>query len=173
MNGSVRKLIRKQKQAHKAAKRLNSEECWAIYRALRNRSVNAIKNAKKESKENLANKINANNISNRDWWKKFKSLLCKGKYDTIPPLNYTNTSISLTSFAITVHNFAMRLTTCYASRHLLANVYCFFLLFFFYYGRYCFQRFGVSIILKKIGVSFGFPTCKDKMLYSLDLASYC
>ena len=94
MNGSVRKLIRKRKRAHKAAKRLNSEESWAIYPALRNRSVNAIKNAKNEFKENLANKINANNISSRDWWKTFKSLLGKDKHDTIPPLNYNNTSIN-------------------------------------------------------------------------------
>ena len=94
MNGIVRKAIRKRKRAHKTAKRLNSNESWAKYRILRNKSVNAIKNAKIEFKENLANKINANNKSSRDWRKTFKSLLGKDKHDSIPPLNHNNTTIN-------------------------------------------------------------------------------
>ena len=105
MNGSVRKLIRKRKRAHKAAKRLNSAESWTIYRTSRNRSFNAIKNAKKEFKENLANKITVNNISSRDWWKTFKSLLGTDKHNTVPPLNYNNTSINDPSEKANLFNY--------------------------------------------------------------------
>ena len=105
MNGSVRKLIRKRKRAHKAAKRLNSAESWTIYLTSRNRSFNAIKNAKKEFKENLANKITVNNISSRDWWKTFKSLLGTDKHNTVQPLNYNNTSINDPSEKANLFNY--------------------------------------------------------------------
>lgn len=44
--------------------------------------------SKQPFKDNLAAKIDSNNISSKDWWKTFKCLINSSKKDTLPPSNY-------------------------------------------------------------------------------------
>ena len=71
LNTRVRSAIRKRKRSHKFAERLNNEDAWRKYRVLRNESTKLLGTAKHDFKSNLANKLNSENMSSKDWWKFF------------------------------------------------------------------------------------------------------
>ena len=104
INGYIRKLIRKRKRAHKRAKRLNIAENWRAFRKLRNDVIIAIRESKKDLKNRLAEKLKSENISGKDWWKTFKSLIGKDKITPIPPLNHNGKQINDPSEKTNVFN---------------------------------------------------------------------
>ena len=59
---------------------------WEKFRKLRNKSISALREAKKEYKIKLSEKITPGKFSSKDWWKTIKTLLGKDKMDDIPPL---------------------------------------------------------------------------------------
>ena len=73
---------------------VNTPESWSKFRKLRNKSVNAVKEAKQGFKDNLTNKINSGSISGRDWWKTFISRMGKGTKTTLLPLIKDDKSIN-------------------------------------------------------------------------------
>ncbi|MCG7881047.1 MAG: hypothetical protein JAY96_05605 [Candidatus Thiodiazotropha endolucinida] len=91
----LRNSIRKRKRAHKVAKRINTPESWRKFRKLRNNSINILRKSKQDYKDKLAEKIDSNSLSSKDWWKTFKSLINKSKLNTIPPINYNGRVINL------------------------------------------------------------------------------
>ena len=93
-NGLVRKLIRRRKRAHKKAKRLDTAESWKTFRKLRNEVIAAIKASKNDLKNKLVNNLKSGNLSGKDWWRTFKSLIGKDKTAPIPPLNHNGEQIN-------------------------------------------------------------------------------
>ena len=67
-------------------KKVNTPKNWEKFRKLRNKSISALREAKKNYKIKLSEKITSGKISSKDWWKTIKTLLDKDKMDDIPPL---------------------------------------------------------------------------------------
>ena len=104
INGYIRKLIRRRKRAHKRAKRLNTAENWRAFRKLRNDVIIAIREYKKDLKNRLDVKLKSENISGKDSWKTFKSLIGKDKTAPIPPLIHNGKQINDPSEKTNVFN---------------------------------------------------------------------
>ena len=68
INNEIKKIIRKRKRAHKHAKKVNSPNNWETFRKLRNKSISALREAKKEYKIKLSEKITSGKFSSKDWW---------------------------------------------------------------------------------------------------------
>ena len=84
-NGLVRKLIRRRKRAHKKAKRLDTAGSWRAFRKLRNEVIAAIKASKYNLKNKLVNNLKSGNLSGKDWWRTFKSLIDMEKLHPFHP----------------------------------------------------------------------------------------
>ena len=56
INSKIRKIKRKQKRAHKHAKKVNTPNNWEKFRKLRNKSISALREAKMEYKIKLSEK---------------------------------------------------------------------------------------------------------------------
>ena len=104
INGHIRKSIRRRRRAHKRAKRLNTAENWRTFRKLRNDVIFAIRESKRDLKNRLAEKLKSVNISGKDWWRTFKSLIGKDKTAPIPPLNHNGKQINDPSEKANVFN---------------------------------------------------------------------
>ena len=87
MHNNIRKLIRQRKRIHRQAKqKVNDENLWSLFRRKRNEVVAAVKKAKKNYMEKLAQKAFDNNDSPKTWWKVTKTFLNSKKQSDIPPL---------------------------------------------------------------------------------------
>ena len=66
INNEIRKIIRKRKRAHKHAKKVNTPNDWEKFRKLRNKSISALREAKKDYKIKLSEKITSGKFSSKD-----------------------------------------------------------------------------------------------------------
>ena len=66
--------MRQRKRAYDKAKKLNSQQRWQKYKRLRKETTNMLRSSKREYFEKMANKLNTNTTSSRDWWKILKNM---------------------------------------------------------------------------------------------------
>ena len=90
MHNNLRKLMRQRKRAYDKAKKTNSQQQWQKYKRLRNETTNMLRSSKREYFEKMANKLNTNVTSSRDWWKILKTFITTTKSSNIPPMKSNN-----------------------------------------------------------------------------------
>ena len=90
MHNNLRKLMRQRKRAYDKAKKTNSQQQWQKYKRLRNETTNMLRSSKREYFEKMANKLNTNVTSSRDWWKILKNFITTTKISNIPPMKSNN-----------------------------------------------------------------------------------
>ena len=90
MHNNLRKLMRQRKRAYDKAKKTNSQQQWQKYKRLRNETTNVLRSSKREYFEKMANKLNTNVTSSRDWWKILKTFITTTKSSNIPPMKSNN-----------------------------------------------------------------------------------
>jgi hypothetical protein len=83
IHNEIRKAIRKRKRVHKIAKETNSPESWSVFRSVRNQVVSLINSSKENYFNKLANNLNRENISPKNWWKLVKKFISTKKAETI------------------------------------------------------------------------------------------
>ena len=71
-------------------KKTNSQQQWQKYKRLRNETTNMLRSSKREYFEKMANKLNTNVTSSRDWWKILKTFITTTKSSNIPPMKSNN-----------------------------------------------------------------------------------
>ena len=62
----------------------------ANYKRLQNETTNMLISSKREYFEKMANKLNTNVTSSRDWWKLLKTFITTTKSSNIPPMENNN-----------------------------------------------------------------------------------
>lgn len=86
----IKRMIRKRRRLHDKAKKTNSVVHWASFRQIRNKCVTAIRKAKKEYIDKLANDLRDNILPSKSWWRIAKMFMDNNKKNTIPALLYNN-----------------------------------------------------------------------------------
>ena len=89
INNNIRKLIRKRDIIRRKAKKNKNKHTWAKFRAVRNKVVNVLRNAKAEYYKKLCDKLKENKFSSQNWWSLVKKISCitnQNNKDSIPVL---------------------------------------------------------------------------------------
>ena len=68
------------------AKATQDGETWAKFRQYRNKTTALIRSSKQSYVNKLAEKLQSNELSSRDWWSTLKGFISPGKVKSIPPL---------------------------------------------------------------------------------------
>lgn len=93
-HNDLRKIIRRRKRAYDRAKSSNSPTHWTAYKKIRNESISLLRKSKQSYTENLAEKLQSDNLCSSDWWKILKSFISGPTSSSIPALkigdSYTN-----------------------------------------------------------------------------------
>jgi hypothetical protein len=92
MTSDIRKMIRKRKRYYRTAKRTNDTYHWNIFRQFRNETVSAIRLAKDNYYNKLAEKLNSNSLTSKDWWTLLKSFIRPSSDQKINAILDNNTS---------------------------------------------------------------------------------
>ena len=87
LSNSIKRLMRKRKQLFDKYKKSKSLLDIENYKHVRNKVTNEIRKSKKAEVDNLAKKLEDNNIKPKDWWKTLKYFIKPDKPSSIPPLN--------------------------------------------------------------------------------------
>ena len=91
LSNSIKRLMRKRKRLFDKYKKSKSLLDFENYKHVRNKITNEIRKSKKTEVDNLAKKLEDNNISPKDWWKTLKYYIKPDKPSSIPPLNKDGT----------------------------------------------------------------------------------
>ena len=84
----VKKYIRKRKIAYKKAKRTNSNLDSLKLKTLRNKTTQAIRDAKQMLYDNRAAKLTSKSLSSKDWWSTLKSFITTTNKTCIAPIEH-------------------------------------------------------------------------------------
>ena len=86
LSNSIKRLMRKRKRLFDKYKKSKSLLDFENYKHVRNKITNEIRKSKKTEVDNLAKKLEDNNISPKDWWKTLKYYIKPDKPSSFPHL---------------------------------------------------------------------------------------
>ena len=86
----VKTKIRKRKHAYKKAKRTNSNLDLLKFKTLRNKTTQAIRDAKQMLYDNKAAKLTSKSLSSKDYWPTLKSFITTTNKTYIPPIEHND-----------------------------------------------------------------------------------
>ena len=86
LTNNIKRLIRKKKRVYDKYKKSNNVSDFENYKHIRNKVTNEIRKSRKTEADHLAEKLNTNNIGQKDWWKTLKNFIKPEQTSEIPPL---------------------------------------------------------------------------------------
>ena len=90
LSSTLKRQIRKRKQAYKRAKVTNLESHWKSFKKIRNKVTKLIRDSKQSHYDNIANKLKSTTLSSKDWWSTLKSFIIPITNSSVPPLEVNN-----------------------------------------------------------------------------------
>ncbi|XP_053394930.1 uncharacterized protein LOC128555668 [Mercenaria mercenaria] len=94
MYNDVRKHVGKRKRAYDRAKRTQNERHWNIYKQIRKKTTQLLRNAKTQLSVKLSNKLKTENLKISDHWKILKQFISPSKNTSVPLLNDNGTLVT-------------------------------------------------------------------------------
>ena len=86
LTNNIKRLMRKRKRLYDKYKRSKDNADFGNYKNVRNKVTYEIRKSKKYQIEKLTEKLESNNLNQKDWWRTLKTFIKPEQSLTVPPL---------------------------------------------------------------------------------------